>query len=453
MIEQLPPEILHTTCSFLDDTDARSLRSTCKTIGAVADCYAFQHLTFYLHSGDFDMLRYFASHDTFAKNVRSLVYITDILSLRRLSFKKFLVRAKENAQKWIESIRPGARPRTRSETRRSKLSHARPTFDDEELRNVYNKYVELHERQATLLAGGEDFAVLREVVPKFSRLRNIIVSADYWFRELLQARRTPFDEILIPATDALDSKACRQIGSLLMPLVGLSPRLQSLCLGEIHWSFFDRLHDSTRLTQMAEICRNLTTFNAHIDTGRLGAREEGLTFAGECARTIQQGDVRRLLEAMPRLETLTIGFTFMDEHNDIYPARLADLVSMTTHWQHLKHVKFEILEAPRQDLIDFFNRHNSTLRTIELIDLRLIRSSWRVFLPQLQELASNMFIDEILVAGWARGEAEEDDIAPESREESFNLGDPEHSSTPCLSDDITNFIMWGLLENPLDDFP
>lgn len=450
LIELLPPEILHTTCSFLDDRDARSLRLTCKTIGAVADCYAFQQLTFYLHTGDFDMLRYFASHDIFAKNVRSLIYITDILPLRRLSFRKFLVRAKENAQKWVESMHPGARPRTRTDTR-SKSSHSRPTFTDNDFRNVYNTYVELHERQARLLAGGEDFAVLKDVVPKFTRLRNIIVSADYWFREL-EACSTPFDDILIPARDELDPKACRQTGSLLMPLVGLSPRIQSLCLGEIHWSFFDRLHDPLRLTQMVEICRNLTTFNVHIDTGH-PTRGTEPTFASECTRTFQQGDVRRLLEAMPKLESLTIGFTMMDEHNDIYPARLEDLVSMNTHWQRLKHVKFEILEAPRQDLIDFFSRHSSTLRTIELRDLRLIRSSWRVFLPQLQELAENMFLDDILVSGWARGEAEENEIAPESREESFNFGDPQHSSTPCLSDDITDFIIWGEGANPLDNFP
>lgn len=450
LIEQLPTEILHTTCSFLDDKNARLLRLTCKTIGAVADCYAFQQLKFYLHPGDFDMLRYFADHDIFAKNVRSLVYITDILPPKRVSFRKFLARANKHGEKWIEVMRSGART-TAWTGERSKLPHQRPAHFDQQLRDIYDEYVELHERQVKLLAGCEDFAALKDVVPKFSRLRNITVSADYCFREV-EVCWTPFDETLAPIRDVLDPKACRQVGSLLLPLVGLSPRIQSLWLGEIHWSFFDRLHDSLRFAQMVDICRNLTTFSVHINTGN-PTRDPVPTCVSDCARTVHQGDIRRLLEAMPKLESLTIGFTFLDEDNGIYPARLEDLISTNTHWLHLKHVKFDILEAPRQDLVDFFSRHSSTLRTIELKHLSLIRSSWRVFLPQLQELAENMFLDDILVSGWGTGEAEEHSIAPESREESFHFGDPENSSMPCLSDDITDYIMWGEGPNPLDSFP
>lgn len=450
LIEQLPPEILHTTCSFLDDKNARLLRLTCKKIGAVADCYAFQDLTFYLHPGDFDMLRYFANHDIFAKNVRSLVYITDMLPAKRVSFRKFLARANKYGEKWIEVMRSRARTTAWTGTR-SKLPHQQPTYIDQQLRDIYDEYVELHERQVKLLACGEDFAALKDVVPKFSRLRNIVVSANYWFREM-RVYCTPFNHILVPATDVLDPTACRQIGSLLLPLVGLSPRIQSLCLGEIHWSFFDRLHDPLNFTQMVDVCRNLTTFNVLIANGD-PTPDAVPTSVSEWVRTVHQGDIRRLLEAMPKLESLAIGFTFLDEVNDIYPARLEDLISTTTHWRHLKNVKFDLLEAPRQDLVDFFSRHSSTLRTIELRDLRLIRSSWRVFLPQLKELAEEMFLDDILVTGWVTGEAEEHNIAPESREESFHFGDPEDSSMPCLSDDITDYIIWGQGPNPLDSFP
>lgn len=449
-IEQLPPEILHTTCSFLDDNDARLLRQTCKNITAVAGCYAFPQLTFYLHPGDFDMLRYFANHDIFAKNVRSLVYITDILRPKRVSFRKFLVRVMNRDEKWIETMRSRARTTTWTGTR-SKLPHQRPTDVKQQLRDIYDEYVEIHERQVKLLAGGEDFAVLKDVVPKFSRLRNITVSADYSFPEMKECW-TPFQQILVPATDVLDPKACRQAASLLLPLVGLSPRLRSLCLGEIHWSFFDRLHDPLRFTQMAEICRNLTMLNVYIDSSKL-THNAVPNYTNDGARTVRQGDVRRLLEAMPKLESLTVGFTPTDELDATCPARLEDLVSTTTHWPYLRHLSFDTIEAPRQDLIDFFTRHSRTLRTIELRDLNLIRSSWRVFLPQMQKLAEDMFLDNILIAGYGSGEAEEHTIASEPREELFYFNDPLDPSTPCLSDYITDYIISGQGPNPLDNVP
>lgn len=451
LIEQLPPEILHTICSFLDDKNARLLRLSCKTIGVVADCYAFPQLTFFLHPDDFDMLRYFANHDIFAKNVRSLVYITEMLPPRLLSSTKFLARAKQYSKNGMEAMRSSARTTTWTRTT-SKLPHQQSNHTDQQLKDIYDEYVEAHEKQTRLLADGEDFTALKDIVPKFSRLRNIIVSADYWFREI-SVGRTPFGGILAPITNLLEPKACRQVGSVLLPLVGLSPRIEGLWLGEIHWSFFDQLHEPLRFAQMADICCNLTTFNVHIDTGGNPTRDPVPTVVSGCTRTVHQGDIRRLLEAMPKLESLTIGFTLPGGDDGIYPARLEDLISTTTYWQHLKNVEFEILEAPRQDLLDFFNRHSGTLRTIELRNLRLIESSWRVFLPQLKELAENMFLDDILIAGWGMGEAEEHTIASVASEEWFEFENPQDSSTPCLSDDITDYIMWGEGPNPLDSFP
>lgn len=203
---------------------------------------------------------------------------------------------------------------------------------------------------------------------------------------------------------------------------------------------------------MAEICRNLTTFNVFIDSSKL--RHNALpNHTNECAPSVRQGDVRRLLEAMPKLESLTVGFAPLYELDGTYPARLEDLVSTTTHWPYLSHLNFDTVEAPRQDLIDFFSRHSRTLRTIELRDLNLIRSSWRVFLPQLQELAESMFLDNILIAGRIKGEAEQHIIAPESREECFDCDDPASPSTPCLSAYITDYIIGGQGPNPLDNVP
>lgn len=441
---ELPPEILHTACSFLDEKDARILRLTCKRIGVVADCYAFQRLVFYLHAGDFDMLRYFASHDVFSKNVKSLIYTTDLLPERRLSLRKFVARLQLD-DRWYKTVYS----RGSQETKGTRPLE-RPQQTGDSVKKAYDKYVEVHQRQSEILANGEDFAVLKDVVPKFTGLREIIVSSRNYFREFTWVR-TPFDALCLRANDELEPQACRHIGSLLLPLVGLGPKIQSLCLTQVDWSFARQLEDPSRLTQMVEICRNITRFHINMDTG-CSMSDEGGMFVAECRDTIRKGHLRLLLEAMPNLESLGVVFSYMNEATGLYPAQLKDLVSETTHWPHLMDVKFDVLEASRQDLICFISLHSSTLRTIELRDVRLIKSSWRIFLPQLQELAEEMFLDDILLAGHVQGESEED-IPTERREERFDFGDPDDAESECLSDDITDYILWANGPNPLNSFP
>lgn len=93
-----------------------------------------------------------------------------------------------------------------------------------------------HQHQSNTLADREDFAVLRDVVPRFTCSRAIMVSAGSSLREILAARR-PYDQISVEPGNMLQPKACRNISSLLLPLIGLGPRLRSLCPREVDWTF------------------------------------------------------------------------------------------------------------------------------------------------------------------------------------------------------------------------
>lgn len=444
-LAELPPEILHTVGSFLDEKDARVWRLTCRKMGAVASCYAFQQLTFYLYHGDFEMLKHFANHDIFSKYVRSLIYVTDVLPERRMSLNKFITKKKTSDDLWYKTLQPIVRPQART-----RLPLERPKYSDHDFEVVYHKYLDAHARQTDILATAEDFALFRDILPKFTGLRHIMVSAESWFREFMWARR-PFDAIFVQAHDDLQPSACRQVASLLLPLVGQSPTLESLRLGTVHWSFVRQLEDSMRLSQLSDICRNLTTFDIMIDTG-INRHDEVGIWVSQCKKTVQKGHLRSLMEAMPNLVSLTVGFSFINEDDDLYPASFRDLVSANAHWEHLRSVKFDVLEAPRQQLVDFFRCHSSTLRTIELKDLRLINSSWHVFLPQLRELADDMFLDGILLVGFVQGESEDEGTPPEISEERFVLGYPEHGSSAHLAEEITDYIIWGQGPCPLEPY-
>lgn len=443
-LAELPPEVLHAVGAFLTEKEARALRLTCKRIEAVANCYAFQHLTFYLHHGDFDMLRYFANHETFSKYVRSLIYVTDTLAERRLSLKKFIHNKTTSDKFWYETLRAIVRPEARS-----RLPLERPDYTPADFEAVYQKYLDAHARQTDILATSQDFALFRDIIPKFTGLRDIMVSAE-WFRECRWGR-TPFDAIFVQAQDELRPSACRHVASLLLPLVDQSPSLQSLCVGTVHWSFVRQLEEPPRLSQLSHICRNLTTFDIMIDTGVSHIEGVGI-WVTQCKNTVRKGHIRSLIESMPNLVSLTVGFTFSNQEEELYPATFGDLISENAHWQHLRNVKFDVLEASRQELVDFFRRHSSTLRTIELKELRLIQSSWHVFLPQLRELADDMFLDDILLTGFVQGEDEDEDTPPDIRDERYDLGDPGRSGSSHLAEEITDYIIWGEGPSPLDPY-
>lgn len=450
ILSDSPPEIIHLICEFLDVTDVRIFRLVCRTIGSTAASHAFPELVFFLHHGDFEMLRYFADHPIYPRHVKSLVYSCDVLEPRRLSFKKFVAEKRQREDvSW--------RFRSGLELKKTKKRVPPPPKEDSEefLKSAYQRYTQAHDQQDSMLAEGFDFTVLREVIPKFSNLKDIMISADLCFREGRRHKK-PFDALFTYSSDYLKPSGCRHVGSLLLPLVG-SPTIQlrSLRLGTVDWSFLEQLQEPSRLDQMIEICRNLTTFELHLDTGADWDADwdaVGIHMA-ECRAAVKKGGLRRLLGSMIHLEVLTIEFTYPDKVNGIYPAAFSDLIPEGMRWENLQEFTFSLTEATRQEMVDFIRRHSSTVTQYYLKDLKLIRSSWLAFLPKLREMADEMFLDDVMISGNVYGESEGDGLPlgiPAGGEEYFYLGDPDMANEHHLADDITDYIIWGECRNPLE---
>ena len=456
LLTDLPPELIHLIFTCLDVKDVRRSRLSCRTLKAIAASHAFPELSFYLHPSDFEMLRHFADHPEYARNVRSVVYGCDVLKPRCLSFKKFVIQKQDtdninwDIKQWQHKQykKPGPPPPL-------------PQKDsDEFLQEAYERYKQTHDQQTRIIAEGRDFSVLKSVIPQFSNLKDITVSADHCFREG-ENHKTPFNGLLVHAYDFLEPAGCRQAGSVLMALVGLPTghHLRSLRLGTIDWSFLEQLQEPSRLDHMVEICRNLSTFELYLDTGANPDAswewDDVGTHMTECRAAVQKGGLRRLLGSMTELEVLTVGFTYPNETSGLYPATLGDLVPEGMHWQSLREFRFNLVEATRQEVVDFVRRHSSTVTHIYLQDLRLLRSSWLVFLPELRDLGEEMFLDDVLISGTVYGETEgkgplEGTLTGEV--ELWELGNPDISGGPCLADEISNYIIWGDCENPLEHY-
>ncbi|ROW15582.1 hypothetical protein VPNG_02164 [Cytospora leucostoma] len=345
MLTDLPPEVIDHVCTFLDLKDIRTF-----------------------HAAPF------ANHPVYSRCVTTLVYKSDVLKPQRLSFEEFVAQQREiNRQKPVTASQP-------------------PQQDSGDfLREAFERYKHVHHQQSHILAEQLDFTILQEVVPRFSKLQCIVVSArDCSPEDGISIK--PFDDLLVCPGDHLKPYGSRHVSSLLQPL---SP------LGQ------------TRLSSYAEICRNLTSFEQHLD---VGADSDGLldNDGSQMIRykaAVGKGSLRRLLGSTTELQVLRLGFTCADSQ-DLNPAAISDFLPEDMHWKNLQSFVFQGVESTRQDMVDFVRRHGSNVTSFHLHNFRLVRSSWLVFIPELRNLARENSLGNVWLSGTMYGEVEEGSLPP-----------------------------------------
>ncbi|KAI1389167.1 uncharacterized protein F4822DRAFT_271590 [Hypoxylon trugodes] len=152
------PEILFIICSFLEIEDLIRARLSCKALADIGACYAFREIVFCLHPDDLDMLRYISLHSIASRNVHSLVYIGHTIGQPQKTFNEF---------------------RNYYATNRTGPAEAR--LDIDQLRRRYEKYKRIAAEEDKMLRQRQDFAILREAIPRFVCLREVTMSTDFWF--------------------------------------------------------------------------------------------------------------------------------------------------------------------------------------------------------------------------------------------------------------------------------
>lgn len=84
-----------------------------------------------------------------------------------------------------------------------------------------------------------------------------------------------------------------------------------------------------------------------------------------------------------------------------------------------------MIEAPRQEIEDFIRLRSSTLKEIELEDMRFVNTCWHAFIPQLRKIAKKMLLEYIVLMGLVEGETEDDNaIRAGFIEERYGFGNP-----------------------------
>ncbi len=192
----------------------------------------------------------------------------------------------------------------------------------------------------------------------------------------------------------------RPFGSALVPLLGDSghveyanhdfftklllgvdfakTKLENLDAGFVNWRFITA--DDPVFARMRNSVRHLKTLSLRLFT------DDDEEDAAECFHYLENGRLREFVTAAPDLTELEVRF---DEYDSVeeYPAELCQIVGEFT-WPNLKTVEFHCILASEEDLLDFFERHASTLKRVSLAIMTLSDGAWITTLQGMRQILS-----------------------------------------------------------------
>ncbi|KAK9773447.1 putative F-box domain-containing protein [Seiridium cardinale] len=408
------PEILHIVCSSLGIQDVRRFRQCCKLWSAIGACYAFQKIVFYLHKDDLDFLREISLNEDAARNVHEIVYIAEILETR-----------KKTLQEYCHYYKTFLRALDKLLARSLDNGPPPPEIKTEQLKILYKKYEAQIDQQDDVLKNNYDLRALTDAVARFPSLQYITMSLEhqYHFRSKM---KTPFDGCLVKPRTELMPKGCRHLDSLLSAVAGAGIKLKRLRAGPFSWKFFEK--EPAALSKALTPCADLIHLELTIDTGtndvpiNQASDDDVGTEVPECRRVMEKGLLRDFIASLEALKTIVVQFDSHSKRHG-YPAALRDVIYPGYRWEHLYHLSLSNIVCERQDLVAVLKKHKTSLKILELQDIRLRSTSWLVFLPQIRK---TLRLDDAIICGELYGRNEYT-----GQDEKFDLEPPD-----CAIDDL-----------------
>ncbi|OTA99875.1 hypothetical protein M426DRAFT_16018 [Hypoxylon sp. CI-4A] len=398
------PEILYLICSFLDIEDVRRFRLCSRDFADIAARVVHRQVVFYLHYRDLEMLRSISLHPIASRNVHSLVYVGDTLARPKKSFEEF------RDTPWNFRNEPLDR-----------------------VRELYENYKTTIDHEERILADKEDFACLREVIPRFTALRDITFSCDRSFWNHDWVKKTPFQDCYHSTCDELEPFGCRQLDSLLGPISENGIRLKSLAAGLVGWEIFKK--PLPELRRALPLYSDLTCLKLVIRTGdpdNHPADPDDPTgrYVPQVRRLLGTGLLRESIKSLTQLQTLSIVFDdYSSDHG--WPARLEDILEPGHKWEHLTNLTLGTVICERQELLTMLMIHRTTLRQLCLANMRLGSTFWIKLLPGMRRV---MDLEDSCICGDTFSQSEE---AP-YRREFWGLEDP--LTMNYLRDDVNDYV-------------
>jgi hypothetical protein len=293
-----------------------------------------------------------------------------------------------------------------------------------------------------ILLEREDFKTLKETLPYLVRLKKITMGSGFEFTHPDKAHRNPYGKHAERRSEYLMPVGKRQLNSLLLAIADTGIKLDKLRAGALSWQFFRQSWE--RLGKMANACTSLRSIHLILHTG---SREPDIVGTGntDCHRYMAETRaIHYFLGHLQNLETLKVKFDFGPEVEEEgaevkrrFPLRLEHAVG-NTFWPRLTRLDLGCFEVQEEVLLDFLDKHKSTLRFLGLCDVALDRGgSWFSLLPKVQDMLT---LRDAVVFGllYARGLGA---VNSEEWHIPFPDGWPRHSH--ALGNRLTDYLVNG----------
>ncbi|KAJ9638969.1 hypothetical protein H2201_007437 [Coniosporium apollinis] len=430
-MKQLPVELLEFIVEHCDFMSYKQLRLTCREFALVVTPYLYQHVHMGLFKYGLEKLLCIADHPNLHTMVKTFTFHADLLPPYetqqewehdidlRPPFNEFLKTQMESRE--LPSLVSKRSLDTRKLANETYGRLPRCTVDSEMLQGAWTNYRRLQKEQEGWDVDREGM-ILQGAICSFPNLAQASVSSGHWGRRAMYEPvwRSLYPLILqTPDNWALHKAASdrspRRYRSPSLVLEGAKPMtclLEALSLRNLR-STLSQNREYARESRRPVTSLKLTTISPHFWDQRfrpdwevsMDGIERHVAAMSGAFRYIQElhmnitysmdnapsiaASVRLFFKEASDLQKLHLEWTEDDSEGEPAEETYYDLLSVIADvtWPNLYKVSLTL--TTRQDnLIDFFKRHASTLRHLQLKDCSIREGFWQNIIEQIPHILS-----------------------------------------------------------------
>lgn len=403
-IRDLPAELLHMICVYLEPMDVARIRTLDRIIAAVGLKYLVPQIHLIPKADSFDRLLAVAEHPLANRYVTSLFYEADLLRSPRL----FQVERKEWEKRIVGPEFAGRLEECQDpnfasaceilprryvrKPRRASVLKRQHHYTKREILQAYEKFRSYRAEQRRMHESVAYEEALVRAMRQLPYLTSLIISCNRGntnhFRAAFEAG---LSEDLKPAPSEGNRVGALQLSLLLCAADKAGLRITKLVCGSLGQLFLpDSSERCQAMTRSAQNLRSLHLFLSQ--TPESSGPNPGFNPVGMYS---QPAYFLKLGDFTPDLETLMIRY---DEDRVINPPNLEHFV-MDTHWSRLASATFAKMSTRPETLIDFCGRHASTLKFLGLTDIVLYDGRWN---STFFEMRQRLELNKVELAGGIR---------------------------------------------------
>ncbi|KAI9772588.1 MAG: hypothetical protein M1839_002440 [Geoglossum umbratile] len=324
-----PTEVLALIFKHLPLSDIQQVRLVCRQFNNIASEFLVSSVTFWTHPDSLRRLLQISHHPIFHRTVRQICFSTE-------SYDEGIDTELEYEAVWGMPYR----------------------LSREELTQAFQVYREAALSQRELRREDSGFEGIATALSLLPNITDVTVTGDYCSLELPDRIRAG----VLGMSQVADwedwvPKTGREFRVMFRALSVTRKQISNMrILGNLHvFTLPEDLH------YVRSIGQHLTSFDIHLRSHKRNDRVRHIT---------RINSLRSVLSAAQGLKDLSLRL-FPD------PLSGTSLIEVIGHtsWPHLRHAHFGWIHTSHTELIGFFERHKSSLRSV-LLDVMILEGSW-----------------------------------------------------------------------------